>query len=81
MKRTTTLAAAALVALTSAASAMTLDTNHTTNLINRFLPEVNVNTLTDAQIAQMLSIIVDDNDMTMVETQNQLRSYYKSIGN
>lgn len=81
MKRTTTIAAAALVALTSAASAMTLDKGHTTSLINRFVPEVKVSTLSDAQIAHMLSIIVDDNDMTMVDVQNQLRSYYKAISN
>lgn len=81
MKRTTTIAAAALVALTSAASAMTLDKGNSTNLINRFVPEVDVSTLSDSQIAHMLSIIVDDGDMTMADVQNQLRSYYKQVSN
>lgn len=78
MKRILAASAIALVAVTGAASAMSLDTNANMILIQKFAPDADLSQLSDATIAHVLAAIHDDGDMSLVETQSQVRSIIKN---
>lgn len=79
MKRFVALTAASLIALTGAASAMTLDSNANERLVQKFVPEADLSDKSDAAIAHILSIINDDGDDSFVQTQAQVRSALKHL--
>jgi|GEM_PF-6919699 len=78
MKRILAASAIALVSITGAASAMTLDNEANRTLIQKFAPDADVSSLSDATIVHILAIIHDDGDMSLVSTQNAVRSIIKN---
>lgn len=81
MKRTLTTAAAAILALSTAVSAMTLDHDAYTNMVHKFVPEADLSEISDATIVHILSVITDDRDMTPTEVADQIRSILKNVKN
>ncbi|MDC0738405.1 hypothetical protein N6L24_08940 [Cognatishimia sp. SS12] len=75
MKRILTLSAAALIAVSGAASAMTAG-NAT---VQKFAPEADLSGYSNAAVAHILSIINDDGDDSFVQTQAQVRSALKHL--
>lgn len=78
MKRILAASAIALISVTGAASAMTLDKGANVALIQKFAPEADVSSLSDATIAHILAVIHDDGDMSLISTQHQVRSIIKN---
>lgn len=78
MKRTLVTTAAALIALSTAASAMTLDHDAYINMVQKFVPEADLSTLSDATIGHILSVITDDGDMSPSDVANQIRGILRA---
>ena len=71
MKRTITTAAVVLAALTGAASAMIPDSQR--DLIQSYAPEADVSTLSDQEVASILSVIHSG------DSEGEKRSYVRSV--
>ncbi|QTN34667.1 hypothetical protein [Cognatishimia activa] len=78
MKRVLTASVVALIAATGAASAMTNASGANVALIQKFAPEADLSTLSDATIVHLLNTINDDGDDSFVQTQSHVRSILKN---
>ena len=78
MKRILTASVVALIAATGAASAMTNASGANAALIQKFAPEADLSTLSDATIVHLLNTINDDGDDSFVQTQSHVRSILKN---
>ena len=78
MKRILTASVVALIAATGAASAMTNATGANEALIQKFAPEADLSTVSDATIVHLLNTINDDGDDSFVQTQSHVRSILKN---
>lgn len=78
MKRVLTASVVALIAATGAASAMTNATGANEALIQKFAPEADLSTVSDATIVHLLNTINDDGDDSFVQTQAHVRSILKN---
>ena len=78
MKSVLTASVVALIAATGAASAMTNASGANVALIQKFAPEADLSTVSDATIVHLLNTINDDGDDSFVQTQSHVRSILKN---